>query len=182
MGPCFLLRMLKIDPDIVNRVSRLLEKVIRWRPWTDSRWLSIGDSTRALLAALALGWASLVEFARGQGHSTYHIQNLEKLRPEIVGFAVKVALFTFVTDAALGSLLSDDRLPMTVTMIEHEMDCEFDYIANLPVQLWEFLSQMCHLPAHHLRSEAYSAAWASARPFKLLGKGTSCLNSLTYKI
>ena len=161
-GTIFLAEDAETDPDIVNRVSRLLERVIRWRPWTDSRWLSIGDSTRTLLAALALGWSSLVEFARAQGHSTYHIQNLEKLRPDILGFAVKAAVSTFVTDAALGSLLSDDRLPMTVTMIEDEMDCELDYIATLPAQVWDFLSDMCHLPAHHLRSEAYSGALAAA--------------------
>ena len=107
-----------------------------------------------------------MEFAGGvcQGSRPQHLppRYLEKLRPEIVGFAVKAAVSTFVSDAALGSLLSDERLAMTVNMIEEEIDCELDYVATLPLQVWEFLSDMCHLPAHQLRSDAYAGALAAA--------------------
>ena len=179
-GTIYVAEHLQDDPEIVNRLVLLLQRMICWRPWTDSRWLSIGDSTRTFLAALSLGWASLVEYARTQGHSTYHIQNFEKLRADIVGFAVKAAVSTFVSDAALGALLSDDRLPMTLGKIEDDIACELDYIATLAQEVWEYLGQLSHHSPHQLRSEAYGGALASAAFLRgeILGCQTTSLDTL----
>ena len=43
------------DDQIVQKVSHVMGAVCQWKEWTDSRWVTIGDTSRSFLGALLLG-------------------------------------------------------------------------------------------------------------------------------
>ena len=90
----------------------------------DSRWVTIGDTSRSFLGAFLLGMGDLIAFAIQHGHSTYHLANVAKLSVALNKFFVQASVVSFASDAFVGMLLSDDRLPVMSEAIESEIQCE----------------------------------------------------------
>jgi hypothetical protein len=66
------------DPDIVEKVCNLMSVVFVFRKWTDSRWVTMGDTTRTFLGSLFLGIDGLVAFALARGHSIFFFIELQQ--------------------------------------------------------------------------------------------------------
>ena len=144
------------DADIVEKVSSVLTIVFRWRGWTDSRWLSAGDSTRTLLASIILGIESLVSYALHHGHSPKKLTNVVKQ------FVVQAALISFVADSALALLLTDDRLPVMWSALKLEIQCELEFIMDIPASIWALLGQVADTRSLALRSQVVHGSQVSA--------------------
>ena len=52
---------------LVERIFAIILSIFRFKKFTDSRWLTIGGSSRTLLAALVVGLHPLVQFIRWEG-------------------------------------------------------------------------------------------------------------------
>ena len=81
--------------------------VCQWEGWTDSRWVTIGGTSRSFLGALLLGIGDFIAFAIQHGHSTYHLSNFAKLSIVLTNI-VQASVVSFVSGAVLGMLLSDE--------------------------------------------------------------------------
>ena len=63
------------NPDFVEKVTACMLSVFRFQRFTDSRWCTIGDSCRSIVASLALGLGGLVESIRSDPKaSDYYIR------------------------------------------------------------------------------------------------------------
>ncbi len=55
---------LQAESDVVSTIYGLFLYVFRFKKFTDSRWVTVGDSCRSLVAALELGLALVVQLIR----------------------------------------------------------------------------------------------------------------------
>lgn len=156
----------KGDPSIIDTIVDVVSACCRWRKWTDSRWCSIGDSSRSLLTSLLLGIESLVAFALSRGHSAFYLAKAKQVSPAVKRLTVQASVVGFVADAALGILLTDDRLPVVYTELMAEVDSEVSYVLNIPMEMWAFLGRCLGLEPIGMRSDAVHGALASAAALK----------------
>ena len=135
-GKIFVAQEFENELGIVDRVVAVLKVCFRWRKWTDSRWLSIGDTSRSLLTSLIFGVAGLIQFALASGHSAYYLAAAKSMSEDIKRLAVNCAIVSFVADAVLGVLLTDDRLPVMIDCIDEEMNSEAEFVLSIPWDIW----------------------------------------------
>ena len=145
------------DPDVVSDIYVLLLRAYKMHEWTDSRWLSIGNTSRAFVGAQLLGLPALVEFALARGHSDFFLHSFNKLDSPMGEFFVCAAVSTFPADACLVILLADDRLPIVWKELCEELRTELQYVIDLPFDVWEVLGISVGIPARRLRDQAILA-------------------------
>ena len=56
--------------DAMDDVSELIPFAIRWRKFTNSRWLSVGLAVRALVLSSSMGLEALMSMARADPEAT----------------------------------------------------------------------------------------------------------------
>ena len=89
------------DGTVVERVCNVLLGVFRFKKFTDSRWVTLGDACRTL-AAGSLGLRGLVDLVRAdKTTSDYYIHGFDQLDASALRYAAI---------AALASNVADDRL------------------------------------------------------------------------
>lgn len=182
-GVVFVAEKFRNEESIVGDVAQAFAVCFRWRKWTDSRWCSMGDSSRSLVLSLLLGIEDLVAFAVCQGHSTYYLAKAKQIGLVVKRLAVQASVVSFVADAALGLLLSDDRLPLMYEALLAEIDSEVKYVLKLPKEMWDFIAGILGLQAVELRSACVQGALTTAAslmshfqvaaelPWSLVGSG-----------
>ena len=117
-------------------VAHVMGAVCQWEEWTDSQWVTIGDTSRSFLAAPLLGIGDFVEFAIQQSveiplvefrqvvHRTEHIY--------------RSGFICFVRElCCVGHFKIDDRLLVMLLAIEAEIQFEMAHIADLCKCVWE---------------------------------------------
>ena len=55
------------DQDVIQTICGVLTACYRFRKFTESRWLTIGASTRVLTVGVLMGLDSLVDFIKEDG-------------------------------------------------------------------------------------------------------------------
>ena len=155
------------QPELLQKVSACMLGVFQFRPFTTSRWVTVGDSSRSLVASLCLGLQGLVHMIRqSPDTSEYYIHGFGQLDDETLKYAVVAALSSNVSDAVLVELLEDDRLSRHVAAIERGLQEECQWIANVTWFTWSRLSGLLSgLSAKALRSDCCLAASISAAYF-----------------
>lgn len=161
-GRIFVSEDFRDDPDVTEKIYEVMVLVFRWRRWTDSRWLSVGDSARSLLSSILLGIEALVGYAIASGHSTYYLACAKSISDDVKRLAVKSSMVSFVADAVLGVLLTDDRLPVVHKSIEQEIASEVHFVLDFPTDVWCFIADATGLRFLALRSDAMSGTLVAA--------------------
>ena len=153
--------------DLVQKVSACMLGVFQFRTFTTSRWITVGDSSRSLVASLCLGLQGLVHMIRqSPDTSEYYIHGFGQLDNETLKYAIVAAMSSNVSDAVLVELLEDDRLARHVAAIERGLQEECQWIADVSGFTWNRLSGLLSgLPAKALRSACCLAASISAAYF-----------------
>ena len=60
----------KGDPKFMDKLTGLLLAIFRFRKFTESRWTSIGESSRTLVASVSVRLTGLVDYARRRQSTT----------------------------------------------------------------------------------------------------------------
>eukprot|EP00971_Amphidinium_carterae_P022554 444844-Amphidinium_carterae.1 len=111
------------DEDMVS-VTGIIYKLLRIQVFTESRWLSIGQSCRAL-TAMAIGLDTIASITRANPNvSDYYIEGFMRAGEDSRFYAACAALSAHVADTAHVSLLEDDRLVRTWQGVFREMQVE----------------------------------------------------------
>lgn len=77
------------EPDIIKTICGCMLSVFRFRKFTDSRWLTLGDSCRGLVASLCLGLRPSVDMVRAdEGASDYDVHGFGQVSAEVRRFAI----------------------------------------------------------------------------------------------
>lgn len=152
-------------PNIVGQASFALLSVWRFRVFSDSRWVSVGCSCRALAASLLTGIDSLVAYIRkNPTTSDYDIHGFDRLNEDVRHFVALAAMVSYPSDALLSELLEDSRIPRRLAALTETVDSELDWLASVGSHVWEPLASMASradLSGQVLRSECLHAAHIS---------------------
>ena len=95
------------SPELIDLVTSALLSTWRFRKWSTSRWLTVGTSSRVLVAALLTGIEDLVDFiAQDPGSSLFYLNGFHRLAQDRRSFLVMAAMVSRVSECAL-QILSD---------------------------------------------------------------------------
>ena len=132
------------DANIVDEhLVTLLLHALRFVGYSDSRWCSLGESSRCLLLAMHLGLAGLIAIAQKAKKSQYCLAGAECLESAAFrGFVVEAALATASSDAALSLMLEDDRLILVKDKLVDSMRVEMQYIEEVSPSVWRRLADI----------------------------------------
>eukprot|EP00971_Amphidinium_carterae_P351800 6492284-Amphidinium_carterae.1 len=140
------LRMLRdslADEEDMSTVTGIIYKLLRIQVFTESRWLSIGDSCRAFTGAMAIGLEKIVQLTRANPEvSDYYIAGFQRAGPDAKYYAACAAVASHVADAAHMSLLEDDRLVRTWQSVMREMQEEVNQMATQPLDFWRCIARV----------------------------------------
>ena len=154
----------KHEAEVTEMVVTTLLHIWKFKKFSDSRWLSLGPSCRSVMAALMCGLKPYVTWLLARpGNSRYYLGGFldyySKSVAELIGI---VATSAFVPDAALASMLDDDRLVHTVSALEADLVHEAEYVAGIAEPIWAFFGQVLGWEGSSLRQAAISGSVISA--------------------
>ena len=148
--------------NIVGQVSFVLLSVWRFKAFSDSRWVSVGCSCRALATSLLTGIDSFVASIRANpATSDFDIHGFDRLSEDVRHFVALAAMVSYPSDALLSELLEDSRLPRRLAALTQTVDSELDWLASVGSHVWGPLASMTlrsDLSGQVLRSECLHAA------------------------
>ena len=103
--------------------------ILRLRPFTSSRWLSMGGSARALVSLLIVGLPDLVRYIRDEtGASLFFLNGYDRLTPDVMRLFASVCFVSRPTDAVLLLLLEDGRIARQMQSIR-DLSCGGDGVS-----------------------------------------------------
>ena len=97
--------------DLDEQLMSMLLHALRFVGFSESRWCSLGESSRSLLLGLSLGLPAVIDIAQQHKLSQYGLSGAEALAaPELRSLVVEAALVTACPDTLLSTMLADDRI------------------------------------------------------------------------
>ena len=159
----YIAREYMYDADLPAVLTALMFKTWRLRKWSDSRWLSVGESCRTLLSACLLGLPHRVRFIISTGRaSKYFIGGMaEHLTPRVVHMACIVATSSFASDVVVGMLMKDDRLPRHLGEIDRAVKESILRTERIHPHVWAVLAAVAEIQPRTLCNDAVEAAVTS---------------------
>jgi hypothetical protein len=136
-------RRCKGDPMLLEKITHCILHVCRFKQFTDSRWITVGDSSRSLLAAMCLGLAGWVRYTRKDPRaSDWYLHGFSHLQPRVLLYCAVGALASPVCDSVLMELLDDDRLAKRAGDIMEAMGNEIQWVADISSHTWGRLASI----------------------------------------
>ena len=111
-----------------QRLRLLYLKVMQFRKFTESRWITIGVCSRRLVASMLIGLSGLADRIRDDpAASGWYIHGFwDYVTPDVLRYAIVASLASRPVDAALGEMLSDDRCAGRYGELCEEMQVEWE--------------------------------------------------------
>ena len=98
------------QPDIMEKATDMFLENLTIRTWTESRWLTVGQSCRGLVLSLLWGLKPFVMWLKQQGTSQWHLKGFEVLfQKDSLACVLVAALSSHVSDTVLAMMLQDSR-------------------------------------------------------------------------
>ena len=173
-GRLFVTRKQEGNPALISELCSVLFAVWRFVLFTESRWMTVGTSSRTIVASQLLGMGSLVEMIFAQKNVTCsYLKGYARLEGDVVKFMAEAALVSRVPDAALQMVVEDAQALRQYNELWAACSEELSWLCELsdgvwqaiaPVAGWDdwatFKSECLHAAhvAYHFCSEARSVA------------------------
>jgi hypothetical protein len=131
------------DPGLLAKLSTCLIAIFEFHKFTDSRWLTVGESCRSLVAATAVGLQRLVaSILESPSTSQYYIGGFAKLDDATLRWATLAAISSRLSDSLLKTMLKDDRLAKRASVLTSTMQHELDALLAVSDPVWVRLSSV----------------------------------------
>ena len=151
------------DVEVYEHISYCILAVWNFRKFSDSRWLSVGTSSRSCIAACLLGLQSVLTFARRQPHNREEfIKGVDRLKPEAMHFMLMAGMISFVSQQFILSVLDDDAILNNLDGLRNTVSAEVDWLMKLPLAFWTVVASVCSVSPTTLRNEVVEGALVSA--------------------
>ena len=122
----------------MEKLSASMLAVFVVKQFSDSRWLTLGEHSRRLTAAMSLGVVVVVDYCRTEKKvGDYYLHGFTRLGPEHLKFIVVVGMSSFVGDAVLAELAEDGRLVVRALELGHIVQEELTFLGGLPDSTWD---------------------------------------------
>jgi hypothetical protein len=148
---------------LVETVTTALLSAWRFVKWSDSRFLTMGTSARAIIVALLTGIEDLVGFIQGSGASMYYLGGLSRVQePSRRRFLAQAALVSRVAEGVMLELLEDSRVCQQYAVLWRTLSEEMLWLAQLDVRIWEAVAAVLGgCGAEELRSDCIASGHVS---------------------
>ena len=127
-------------PDFFEQLTNTIMACWSFKVFTNSRWVTFGESCRTFIATQLLGLSSLVSFCftHGTQAEIYHLQGFKKLdqHDDALSFCVIACLASFVCDGALLMLTEDNGLLKTAHDVKECIAEDVIWLSLLPDFVW----------------------------------------------
>ena len=155
------------SPELMETLSDALLCLWEFKAFSESRWITVGSSTRTLVAGLLTGLKALVAYIRFEtSASDYHIHGFARLeKPAATKFLVTASLVSFVPDGALQEIMEDSRVAMRYAEIKDALFDELDWLQGIGLPVWDRLASVCGDTGFSLRSAVLSCGHKAAAFF-----------------
>eukprot|EP00972_Heterocapsa_arctica_P108642 15998745-Heterocapsa_arctica.AAC.1 len=149
----------------MERLSGVLFYLFRFRKFSSSRWVTIGETAKVLVGSLAVGLDGLVRMIReDKKASDFHIKGFAKFSLELRRFCAVASVVAHVPDAILLELLEDDRVVRRADLLEETLLEELAWVAGMSQSFWLRLASVAGGDCFHktLRSDCMRASSIAA--------------------
>ena len=157
-------------PDAMEQISGALIGVFRFKPFSDSRWVTIGCSCRTLIASMFCGLTNYVKEIRAKAKSDYDIGQWDQLGHPELRFIIMSALVSFSSDAACSLIFEDSRIARIAESVEKEIHAELLWIETRTLEFWQGFMPVVRgaiAGAESSRDDVISGAHISAAYFHM---------------
>lgn len=152
----------QVDRADIGTIASALLSLWRFSFFVDSRWLSVGKSSRSVVCALLTGFDDMMKTVRALPEcNDSGISGYDRMTLKAKQSFVKVSMATHVPEAFLSSLLEDSRVPLRVAELEATLDEEMQYLGGVDPVVWEWLGAVCDMSGEELQSQVLAAAHRS---------------------
>lgn len=149
----------EIDGDTEELVYMALLHVWKFTKFTDSRWATIGCTSRSLLSSTILGLESLVAHVlQNPASSSYYIKGFAHYDQKVRELVAIISTSSFVADAVLELLFQDDRLPRNLEACDREICDEINFVFNIGSDVWKIVARACRMSEEAIRHASISSA------------------------
>ena len=129
--------------DFMDTIKMCMLSVFRFQRFTDSRWITIGESCRSLVASLALGLSGLVHLVRADPRaSDYYISGFAGLDEPVLRYAIVASVVANVCDGFLLALLEDDRVGRRCQELKDILLEDLQWVASLRDSFWHLTCRL----------------------------------------
>lgn len=144
--------------DLPDLIAMCLMHIWTFRRFSESRWLTLGSSSRCLIASLLLGLPSLVGDIMASSSSRYYISGFQHLDASVKEVASIIATSSFISDSVMAQLLDDDRVVHRIEILEGEVYEELAYTSAIDMNVFEVIGEAVGWTGARLRHEAVASA------------------------
>ena len=149
-----------------ERATTLLMAVFQWVSFADSRWASRGRTAQRILAGVAVGLEILYNKVFLNPKATkYYLKGIRRLTPALKLWLAIIAMASWPCDAALCSLLDDDRILLRFDQITTDISDEMRFLTLVSEDVWRWLLHLTgdsNLSVAKLRSDCLEPAHVAA--------------------
>ena len=126
---------------LYEKITGAMLVVFKFKRFTDSRWVTVGDCCRSLLAAQHVGLEGLVRATREDPKaSDYYLHGFAEFTSEVKKYVAVASLSANVSDAALLELLHDDRVALRAGELQRAMHEELLWLGRIDDTTWDRLA------------------------------------------
>ena len=151
-----------IGDDVVGTICACLLSAWRFRKWTESRWLTVGTSSRIVVAGLLLGLPDLVaHICADPRASLFYLKGFSRLAADRKQFLVQVSIASRVAEGLEAELLEDSRVARRLPDLWQAASEELQWVIGIDDAVWALLASSCDMRAADLKADCVSAAHIS---------------------
>lgn len=144
--------------DVIGMVFRALMSLWKFRPFTESRWLSVGSAAKSMVAASLTGLSEFIAWVlRKPSVSGYYLNGFNRINNEGWKFLVQAAVVSSVADAGMAELLKDNRLASTLDAVKSKLRSSMQSMTEADGFMWAQFASVCGMLPPELRSACVRA-------------------------
>ena len=148
--------------DLVGRIVATLLEVWRFKKWSDSRWITLGQSSRTIVAALLTGVSGLVaHILQSENETPFYLRGFKNLTAGRKHFLVLCSLVGRVPEAVMSELMEDGRVAQKYEDLWIQAAEEMRFVCTLRPHVWDSLGVVCGEDPFRLATEVVGSCHAA---------------------
>eukprot|EP00971_Amphidinium_carterae_P329440 6461886-Amphidinium_carterae.4 len=149
-------------PDWLEILSGVWLSICNIKAFSSSRWLSVGQSFRSMVASALCGFTDLADQLRAKNKvSKYFSAGCSKVTCSCWQYLVRTGRAAIVLENFILSALEDARIPKNLAIFKENMLEDYKFVAEGPPEAFQLISDSVHLLGQDLRSQVLSSLLVS---------------------
>ena len=149
------------DPELIGIITTCLKSAWKFVKFTESRFLTVGVSSRSIVVALLLGMDNFVAFIQADPTaSKYYLNGFDRLKsePDRKVFIAEGALVSRVPEGVLAEVLKDPRVGLRHDEIWEVLCTDMKWLVDLPGFIWQAVASVAKMDADEFRGSCVAKA------------------------